>query len=98
MAGSMIYMSDHGESLGERGLYLHGAPYILAPSQQTHVPYVLWQSPEAAGGIDKACLAGQLDKPQSHDNLFHTVLGMMNVVTSVYDPSLDTLAGCRPAA
>ncbi len=98
MAGSMIYMSDHGESLGEHGLYLHGAPYFIAPSQQTHVPFVLWQGRQAKVGIDDACLAGKAGEPQSHDNLFHTVLGMMNVATKVYDPALDVLSSCRTRA
>ncbi|HTO32055.1 MAG TPA: phosphoethanolamine--lipid A transferase [Pararhizobium sp.] len=95
MAGAMLYMSDHGESLGEHGLYLHGAPYFIAPSQQTHVPFVLWQSPEARTGIDAACLNAKTSEPQSHDNLFHTVLGMMNIATKAYDPALDVLASCR---
>ncbi|MCV9967591.1 phosphoethanolamine--lipid A transferase [Pararhizobium sp. BT-229] len=98
MAGSMIYMSDHGESLGEHGLYLHGAPYFIAPSQQTHVPFVLWLGGQAKAGIDAACLAHKTGEPQSHDNLFHTVLGMLNVATKVYDPALDVLASCRGGA
>lgn len=96
MAGSMIYMSDHGESLGERGLYLHGAPYFIAPSQQTQIPFVLWTGKETKAGIDQACLQATLNEPRSHDNLFHTVLGLMNVSTKVYEPALDALATCRP--
>ncbi len=98
MAGSMIYMSDHGESLGEHGLYLHGAPYFIAPSQQTHVPFILWQGQEAKAGVNAACLDAKTSEPQSHDNLFHTVLGMMNVATKVYDPALDVIASCRAGA
>jgi len=98
MAGSMIYMSDHGESLGEHGLYLHGAPYFIAPSQQTHIPFVLWLGREAKAGIEQSCVAGKTGEPQSHDNLFHTVLGMMNVATRVYDPALDVLSSCRTGA
>jgi lipid A ethanolaminephosphotransferase len=98
MAGSMIYMSDHGESLGEHGIYLHGAPYFIAPSQQTHVPFVLWLGKQAKAGIDQACLAKETSEPKSHDNLFHTVLGLMDVATSVYDPSLDVLSDCRSRA
>ncbi|WP_428426023.1 phosphoethanolamine transferase [Pararhizobium sp.] len=96
MAGSMIYMSDHGESLGERGLYLHGAPYFIAPSQQTQIPFVLWTGKETKAGIDQACQQATLNDPRSHDNLFHTVLGLMNVSTKVYEPALDALASCRP--
>ncbi|NBB48723.1 phosphoethanolamine--lipid A transferase [Rhizobium sp. CRIBSB] len=94
---AMIYMSDHGESLGENGLYLHGAPYLFAPKEQTHVPFVLWTSPglRLATGIDKPCLSAKADEPHSHDNLFHSVLGLMRVKTSVYDPALDIFAACR---
>lgn len=94
---AMIYMSDHGESLGESGLYLHGAPYMFAPTEQTHVPFVLWTSAglRQSAGIDKPCLSDKADAPHSHDNLFHSVLGLMQVKTDVYDPTLDIFAACR---
>lgn len=94
---SMIYMSDHGESLGENGLYLHAAPYFIAPDTQTHIPFISWFSPDyqAVTGTDIACLRASSKDDASHDNLFHTVLGMMNVKTSVYDQKLDRFAACR---
>ncbi len=92
---AMIYMSDHGESLGENGLYLHGAPYIIAPSQQTHVPFVLWQGAEMKASVDAGCLTKRAGEEASHDNLFHTALGLMAVKTSVYTPKLDVLSACR---
>ena len=95
---SMLYMSDHGESLGEFGLYLHGAPYMIAPSQQTHVPFVLWLGKDAKTAYSSECLAGETQKPQSHDNLFHSVLGMMRVETKVRDPALDLISACRLGA
>lgn len=95
IAPAMIYMSDHGESLGEHGLYLHGAPYIVAPSQQTHVPFVLWQGAEMKASVDAGCLSKRAAQEASHDNLFHTALGMMGVSTSVYKPDLDVLGACR---
>ncbi len=95
---SMLYMSDHGESTGELGLYLHGAPYFIAPSQQTHVPFVLWTGPESKKTINAQCLAQEAFSPQSHDNLFHTVLGMMHVSTGVYSKDLDVLSKCRSGA
>lgn len=97
---AMIYMSDHGESLGENGLYLHGAPYMFAPTQQTHVPFVLWMSPglRQSSGIDTSCLASGADAPHSHDNLFHSVLGLMQVETEVRDPALDIFSACRTGA
>ncbi|MCB1444883.1 MAG: phosphoethanolamine--lipid A transferase [Rhizobiaceae bacterium] len=96
---SMIYMSDHGESLGENGLYLHGTPYFLAPDFQTHIPFLVWMDPAfmRSTGLDRACMLAAAGKPASHDNLFHSVLGMMNVRTKVYDPGLDVFAGCRKA-
>ncbi len=94
---AMLYVSDHGESLGENGLYLHGLPYAIAPSEQTRVPMVWWMSPDFAAsfGLDGACLSGQAGKPWTHDNLFHTVLGLLQVETQVYDRSLDISAACR---
>lgn len=94
---SLIYMSDHGESLGEFGLYLHGAPYVVAPSQQTHVPFLLWQGTTMKSTVDSSCLALRATEPSSHDNLFHTVLGMMSVSTSIYRPELDVMSSCRKA-
>lgn len=95
---SMLYMSDHGESLGEFGLYLHGAPYMIAPPQQTHVPFVLWLGKDAKAAYSADCLADETRRPQSHDNLFHSVLGMMRVETRVRDPALDLFSACRLGA
>ncbi|KQT53040.1 MULTISPECIES: phosphoethanolamine transferase [unclassified Aureimonas] len=97
LASSMLYVSDHGESLGENGLYLHGMPYFLAPSTQTHVPMIAWFSKpyEALTGLQAACLEGRKGEALSHDNLFHTVLGTADVVTSVYQTGLDAFAPCR---
>ncbi|NTF22672.1 phosphoethanolamine--lipid A transferase [Agrobacterium rubi] len=95
--GSMIYMSDHGESLGEQGLYLHGAPYMLAPDVQTKIPFVLWMDRqfEESMGVDRVCLSSNRNSPQSHDNLFNSVLSMMNISSSIYDRSLDIFAECK---
>ncbi len=97
---ALIYVSDHGESLGENGLYLHGVPYAIAPRTQTHVPMIAWLSPAwlAQDGLDAACLRERARQPASHDNLFHSVLGLLDVVTSVYDARLDLFTGCRRPA
>jgi lipid A ethanolaminephosphotransferase len=96
---AMLYMSDHGESLGELGMYLHGVPYAMAPSEQTHVPMVLWFSDgmQRSSGISADCLRQQAGQPVSQDNLFHSVIGLMGVRTSVYQPQLDIFRGCMPA-
>jgi len=93
----LVYLSDHGESLGEGGLFLHGVPYAFAPEQQTHVPMVTWLSPalQQRGGVRIDCLRDRAAKPLSHDHLFHTVLGLMDVQTQVREPALDALAPCR---
>ena len=96
-APALLYLSDHGESLGENNLYLHGMPYAIAPQEQTHVPMVFWTSPGLATGnrLDTACLRQRLDTPLSHDNLFHTVLGLLQVQSTVYHPAQDAFAACR---
>lgn len=94
---AMIYLSDHGESLGEKGLYLHGMPYAIAPEEQTRVPMLMWFSPGFAAdrGLDLACLRKRAEQPTDQDNLFPSVLGLMQVETSVYDRSRDVFAGCQ---
>jgi lipid A ethanolaminephosphotransferase len=95
---SMIYVSDHGESLGENGVYLHAAPYAIAPSAQTHVPMVMWfgnQTLEDAS-IDRSCLAAKQNQPDlSHDYMFHSVLGLLGVNTTEYQPALDIFHSCK---
>nr|WP_246317596.1 phosphoethanolamine--lipid A transferase [Hyphomicrobium methylovorum] len=93
----MLFVSDHGESLGERNMYLHGMPYAIAPEAQIHVPMMVWLTPSmrTSAGIDNNCLIGHSGEKVSHDNLFHSVLGIMHVASKVYDPKLDFFAGCR---
>ncbi len=88
------YASDHGESTGEKGLYLHGAPYIFAPSQQTHIPMLAWLSASFAVDQRMACILERQHAELSHDNLFHTLLGLLKVGTDVYRSDLDISAEC----
>jgi len=89
---AMFYVSDHGESLGENGIYLHGLPYILAPDVQKRVPVIMWFGENADGaGVDPVALKNSLNLPFSHDNIFHTILGMLEVKTGVYSPELDIM-------
>ena len=96
---ALIYVSDHGESLGENNLYLHGLPYAIAPDLQKRVPMVMWLSPgaPAALGLDTACLKNRAAKPASHDHLFHTLLGLLDVKTSLYEREWDLAQTCRTA-
>lgn len=97
---ALVYLSDHGESLGEKGLFLHGVPYAIAPREQTHVPMVMWFGEGFARdeGLDLACLRQRATGPTSHDNLFPSVLGLLDVQTALYDPSRDLFAPCRAPA
>ncbi|WP_171294315.1 phosphoethanolamine transferase [Acinetobacter sp. MB5] len=96
VATSMLYLSDHGESTGESGLYLHGTPYMVAPKEQTHIPMLFWfsqQWPEQSQ-IDQ-CLSRYEDSAWSQDNLFPTVLGLLNIQTQVLDEKLNMLTSCK---
>jgi lipid A ethanolaminephosphotransferase len=94
---AMLYVSDHGESLGEKNMFLHGLPYSVAPAEQTTVPMITWLSPsfEQFSRLSTRCLQTQRDRPLSHDNLFHSVLGLMAVQTSAYQRELDFFAACE---
>ena len=93
----LLYVSDHGESLGEGGLFLHGMPYAIAPDVQTQVPMMMWLSAGAAGSVhlDTACLRRQANAPLTHDHVFHTLLGLLDVHTALYEPRWDLSADCR---
>ncbi len=94
---AMVFLSDHGESLGENGLFLHAAPMFMAPEVQTRVPMVMWMDDGFRDAMlfDVGCLRDVAGRPASHDNLFHTVLGLVDVATGARDPALDLTATCR---
>lgn len=74
---SLVYLSDHGESLGENGVYLHGLPYSIAPETQKHVPMLLWLSEDYQQRyqISQTCLQKRASAEDfSQDNLFSTLL------------------------
>lgn len=94
---AMIYLADHGESLGEYNLYLHGTPYLLAPEEQKHVPMITWFSEgyQRAFQLDSRCLQAKRDVALSQDNLFHSLLRLLKVNTQAYESSLDLFMDCR---
>jgi lipid A ethanolaminephosphotransferase len=98
---ALFYVSDHGESLGENQIYLHGMPWRIAPREQTHVPWIVWW-PEVtaqAGGVALSCLAARRNQPLTHSHLAHTTLAWMGVTTAAFKPEFDAFAACRkPAA
>jgi lipid A ethanolaminephosphotransferase len=95
---ALVYLSDHGESLGESNLFLHGLPYAIAPDVQKRVPMFLWLSDGfvRSARLDLGCLKQRASQPAAHDHLFHTVLGLLDVQTTLYDRAWDLGAPCRP--
>lgn len=93
-ATAMFYLSDHGESLGENGVYLHGLPYAVAPKEQIQVPAVMWFGANFKT-LDIERLQKKRDMPLTHDWLFHTLLGFLQIETAVYRPELDILQHAR---
>lgn len=89
----MVYVSDHGESLGEKGVYLHSMPYMIAPKEQIEVPLIMWFGGGLESELKENLMKEKLNAPLSHDNLFHTMLGLMQVESSTYQPELDILNG-----
>ncbi|MDO7220414.1 phosphoethanolamine transferase [Acinetobacter nosocomialis] len=90
------YLSDHGESTGEHGMYLHGSPYSIAPSQQTHIPMIMWFSDgwKQHNLAQVNCLNQQTKQKLSQDNLFPSLLSLLDVQTQVINPQLDMLHSC----
>lgn len=90
------YVSDHGESTSESGMYLHGAPYAMAPSQQTRIPMMMWFSPtwKKAAPSQVNCLMGERDQEFSHDNLFPSLLALLDVKTKTIDENYNMLRQC----
>lgn len=79
----MLYVSDHGESLGEHGVFLHGMPYAIAPDAQTHVPILLWLG--ESDDVDLAKIKSKVHEPNSHDAVFHTLLNAFEIKTDALD-------------
>ena len=92
---TMFYMSDHGESLGENGIYLHGLPYFMAPDEQKHIGSLMWFGENSKEVTDTEKLNSYKDKSFSQDNLFHTLLGLFKVQTEVYKKDMDILNNAK---
>lgn len=94
---AMMYVSDHGESTGEYGFYMHGIPYLIAPDEQIHIPFILWLSKEFQNNekINYNCLKLKKSEHYSHDNLFHSILSLLNIMSSAYDSKLDIFKSCK---
>ncbi len=88
---SMLYVSDHGESLGEYGMFLHGMPYSMAPKGVTNIPIIMWFGKQmiASQKLSMSSFNKHRDKLISHDHVSHTLLGMFEIKTSIYKKELD---------
>ncbi len=85
----LIYISDHGESLGEYGIYLHGTPFSIAPDVQKEVPFIVWISPAflQRNGLSASQISGR--GPYSQRNVFHSVMGAFDMRSAAYEPQFD---------
>ncbi|MBV2235401.1 MAG: phosphoethanolamine--lipid A transferase [Sterolibacterium sp.] len=94
---ALLYVSDHGESLGEYGLFLHGMPQAIAPREQREVPMLWWLPPATAQRLqlDATCLQNLTAGNYSHDNLYSSLLDLLEVETVGYRRERSLLAGCR---
>jgi lipid A ethanolaminephosphotransferase len=96
LPASVLYLSDHGESTGESGLYLHGTPYFMAPKEQTHIPMLAWFSASWPDQQQiRSCLSQQQHAAVGQDNLFATVLHLLAIDSRVINPQFDLLAQCK---
>ena len=86
-----MYISDHGESLGEHGLYLHGTPYSFAPEYQKNIPFLIWLSDKYVE--EKKINISEMRQAPNHSqfNVFHTVLGAFGFESPVYESAMDVL-------
>jgi lipid A ethanolaminephosphotransferase len=93
----MFYASDHGESLGERNLYLHGMPYSIAPDEQIHIPALLWLSQGFTKhySVNTQCLRNNSNNNYSHDNIFYSLLGLLDIQTTLYTSNEDMIKPCK---
>ena len=79
---AVMFVSDHGESLGENGIYMHGVPMSIAPREQFEIPFIVWTSPLFRR------LKGQTEEIEQHA-VFHSVLNLLSVQSEIYDPEKD---------
>lgn len=79
---AMLYVSDHGESLGEKNLYyMHGLPMSLAPKEQYEIPFIIWKSSNS-NPIKPL-------KTLSQHYVFHSVLNFLSVQSPVYNSEMS---------
>lgn len=73
----MMYVSDHGESLGENNLYMHGVPMSMAPAEQVEIPFIVWDS-------DENTSIKNLEKVGQY-HVFHSIMNFLGIESPIYD-------------
>lgn len=78
---TMLFVSDHGESLGEKNLYMHGLPMSIAPKEQYDIPFIVWVSNNSK----------QLKPNESvtQNHVFHSVLNFLAIESPVYKEEMN---------
>ncbi len=79
---AMIFVSDHGESLGEKNLYMHGLPLSIAPKEQYEIPFIVWLSDNSSKQVKP-------EKMLSQNNVFHSVLNFLGIQSPVYNEEMN---------
>lgn len=79
---AMIFVSDHGESLGENNLYMHGLPRSIAPKQQYEIPFIVWTSDNSARQMKP-------NKILTQNYVFHSVLNFLNIQSPIYKEQMN---------
>jgi lipid A ethanolaminephosphotransferase len=88
-AALLIYVSDHGESLGEYGMYLHGIPYSIAPDVQKEIPFIVWVSDEFIRRRGVQIERLESEHVHSQRDIFHTVMGAFSMHSDAYKGEYD---------
>jgi lipid A ethanolaminephosphotransferase len=78
---TMIFISDHGESLGEKNLYMHGLPLSIAPKEQYEIPFIVWLSDSSK--------KLKPNKILSQGHVFHSVLNFLKIESPIYNEDLN---------
>ena len=92
---AMMYVSDHGESLGEYGLYLHGTPFTIAPDVQKKVPFLLWMSQHFMDQRDVSSTDFKQQAQHTHRHIFHSVMGALSLQSTAYEAAFDIFVQAR---
>jgi lipid A ethanolaminephosphotransferase len=82
---AMIFISDHGESLGENKMFMHGLPMKLAPKVQYEIPFFVWTSE----GFRDYKAESELPAVLEQHFIFHSVLNLLSINSPAYNKDYD---------